>query len=128
MSVRNWVVGFALLTALVVAGCGGGGSGQQGGGQQGGTGSATINVSEKEWTITFATASVKAGKLTFVIKNDGAIEHNFEIKGANVEVDAIQPGQTKEITADLKPGTYTVICNIPGHEEAGMKTTLTVSQ
>lgn len=127
MPARTWLGVVILLVALVVAACGGGG--QQGGGQQtAATGAATVNVTEKEWTIQFATSSIKAGTVKFVIKNDGAVEHSFVIQGANVEVDSIQAGQSKEVTVNLKPGTYTVLCNIPGHEEAGMKTTITVSQ
>lgn len=126
MKQRLWLVGFTLLIALAVSACGGGG--QQGGGQQGGTGAGTVNVTEKEWTITFSSSSIKAGKVTFVVKNEGAIEHNFVIQGTNVEMDATQPGQSREVSADLKPGTYTIICNIPGHEEAGMKATLKVTQ
>jgi uncharacterized cupredoxin-like copper-binding protein len=29
-------------------------------------------------------------------------------------------------TADLKAGTYIFYCQVPGHEQAGMKGTLTV--
>ena len=37
-------------------------------------------------------------------------------------------GGTSVITiTDLKPGTYTLYCAVPGHEQAGMKGTLTVS-
>ena len=117
-----------LLIALVVTACGGGG-GQPSGGQQGAaTASPTVNVSEKEWVIDLASKTTKAGKVKFVIKNDGTIEHNFVIKELKLEVSGIQPGQSKEQTVDLKAGTYTIVCDIPGHEEAGMKSTLTVTQ
>jgi plastocyanin len=125
---RKLVFGAMLLLAImVVAGCGGGG------GQQGGQPVATapgpgLIVTEKEWTIEFPRQTVKAGPMKLTIKNEGAIEHNFVIEGANVEVDAIQPGTSKEVTVNLKPGTYTVICNLAGHLEAGMKTTLTVAE
>lgn len=128
MKERIWLVGCILLVALLVTACGPGGG--QGGGQQGGTGggAGTVTVSEKEWTITFPSSTIKAGKVTLVVKNEGAIEHNFVIEAARVQIDAIQPGQSKEVSVELKPGTYEVLCNIPGHSEAGMKTTLTVTQ
>jgi len=86
-------------------------------------------VSEKEWSITPQPGTAKAGIVKFVVKNDGTIEHNFVIKELNQELAAgIQPGQSKEATATLKPGTYTLICNLPGHEDAGMHTTVTVTQ
>lgn len=128
MKERIWLVGIILLMALLVTACGPGGG--QGGGQQGGTGggAGTVTVSEKEWTITFPSSTIKAGKVTLVVKNEGAIEHNFVIEAARVQIDGIQPGQSKEVSVELKPGTYEVLCNIPGHSEAGMKTTLTVTQ
>ena len=86
-----------------------------------------MNVDEKEWSITLASTSVKAGPVTFTINNTGAIEHNFVIVETKFEIESTQPGQSKTGTTTLQPGTYTIICNIPGHEEAGMKTTLTVT-
>ena len=34
------------------------------------------------------------------------------------------PGETKEVSVNLPAGTYTFICDVPGHEEAGMVGTL----
>lgn len=119
--------GVLLLVTLIIAACGGGG-GQQGGQPGGAATGPGVTVTEKEWTITFPSQTVKAGQVKLVVKNEGAIEHNFVIEELNVEVDAIQPGTSKEVTVDFKPGTYTVVCNIAGHLEAGMKTTITVTE
>lgn len=43
------------------------------------------------------------------------------------ERDLVQPGQTKTIEVDLKPGVYEVVCTVPGHKEAGMKATIEVN-
>ena len=40
----------------------------------------------------------------------------------------MQPGATKALTLDLKPGTYLLVCNLPGHYAAGMWTVLTVTR
>ena len=42
------------------------------------------------------------------------------------EVSELDPGKTGELTVDMKPGTYMVFCNVPGHLGAGMWTTITV--
>ncbi len=127
MRQQGWVVGMLLMVAVLATACGPGGGGQPGGGQPGGGGAGGgVSVDEKEWQITLGAKEVSAGTVKFTVKNDGSVEHNFVIKEANVRLDGIQPGTSKEFTANLKPGTYTVLCDIPGHEEAGMKATLTV--
>ena len=121
-----------LAVALLAAACGPGGGGQPTGGQPGGGappgggagGGTRVAVTEKEWAI--EVGSVPSGTVTFAVRNDGAVEHNFIIKETNTRLDGLQPGQTKELTATLQPGTYTFVCDIAGHEEAGMHTTITV--
>jgi plastocyanin len=123
-----------LIVAVLAAACGpGGGGGQPTGGQPGGgtppggggaAGGTRVAVTEKEWAITMG--EVTSGAVTFAVKNEGAVEHNFVIKETGTRLDGLQPGQTKELTATLRPGTYTIVCDIAGHEEAGMHTTITV--
>jgi plastocyanin len=70
----------------------------------------------------------KAGKVTIDFANPSALEHDVAIEqnGKQIAVsETIAKGKTS-VTADLKPGTYTFLCTIPGHAEAGMEGTLTV--
>ena len=39
----------------------------------------------------------------------------------------VNPGQTQVEAFDLPAGTYTLVCDIPGHKDAGMVATLTTS-
>ena len=43
------------------------------------------------------------------------------------ETEEMQPGASRDLTLDLKPGTYLLLCNLPGHYAAGMWTVLTVT-
>ena len=84
-----------------------------------------MNVSLKEWGIEPKAMTVKAGTVTFTIKNAGSLEHNFIIQG-NSKIESIFAAQTKTLEATLTPGTYIVECDLSGHKEAGMTATLTV--
>ena len=57
--------------------------------------------------------------------NDGSTAHTLVIKGDS-EFDKLSIGSKDSGTADLDPGTYTIYCDISGHEAAGMEATLTV--
>jgi uncharacterized cupredoxin-like copper-binding protein len=84
-------------------------------------------VSETEFKITTDLTSFKAGQITFVAKNDGKIPHDLAVKGTSDKTNEIPPGGTAELKVTLKPGKYELYCTIPGHEQAGMKLTITVS-
>jgi uncharacterized cupredoxin-like copper-binding protein len=40
--------------------------------------------------------------------------------------DHLAAGASGTVTADLKPGTYELICHVPGHYAAGQKMTFEV--
>jgi plastocyanin len=74
--------------------------------------------------------AAKAGKVTITMTNMSPIEHDVAIaKGSTVlgATPTFQGGGSKTLTLNLKPGTYTFYCTVPGHRQAGMEGTLTVS-
>jgi plastocyanin len=70
-------------------------------------------------------ATAKAGKITLRSKNDASVPHNIAIKGDG-EGPVVQDGKTSEVSTSVKAGSYEFYCSVPGHEQAGMKGTLTV--
>ena len=77
------------------------------------------------------TLSAKAGKVTITMTNMAPIGHNITIQqGTNGAVLGATPtfqGGTKSVSLNLKAGTYTFYCSVPGHRAGGMVGTLTVS-
>jgi uncharacterized cupredoxin-like copper-binding protein len=84
----------------------------------------TVRVAEKEFTITLAGGdTVKAGKFVFAVANVGKINHDLAIEGngqKEVKTPLVSAGKSKNLAADLKPGTYRFYCTVPGHAQAGM--------
>lgn len=75
------------------------------------------------------TATAKAGTVTVDFKNPQALTHDVQIedsKGEEVGGTELIASGEDSTTVDLKPGTYTYFCSVPGHREAGMEGTLTV--
>jgi len=81
------------------------------------------------FTKTKLTAA-KPGRVTLVMFNPSSagMEHGIAIDGNGVDRDGpiVAAGKTSRVTADLKKGTYTYYCPVPGHRQAGMTGTLTV--
>ena len=88
----------------------------------------TISVELSEFNIAMSASTVRPGDITFQVKNNGNVDHNFVISTLKLRTEMLRPGQSVTVVAtDVSAGTYEVICEVSGHLEAGMKSTLTVS-
>lgn len=77
-----------------------------------------------------STLTAKAGKVEITFTNASPVPHDVAIKGNGATAgptEQISGGGTADLTATLKPGSYEFYCTVPGHEQAGMKGTLTVT-
>jgi mono/diheme cytochrome c family protein len=79
---------------------------------------------------TVKAASATAGPLTITMTNASGTPHNLALQsGTSGPVLArtnVVPTGTQQISVNLKPGTYTFFCEVPGHRASGMFGTLTV--
>jgi plastocyanin len=72
--------------------------------------------------------STPPGIVEIHLKNIESGAHDLEIHGIpGFQVEVSGEGSTASGKVQLKKGKYTFYCSIPGHEEAGMKGTITVS-
>jgi hypothetical protein len=83
-----------------------------------------------EWMIDMS-AEVRAGKINFVVTNEGVEAHSVVIEGQGLIFELPQPldpADTTILTAELPPGEYVVYCPIGEgeHRAEGMEGTLTV--
>ena len=97
--------------------------------KEGGAGT-TLQLEASPTALEFDTTNLeaKAGKVTIDFTNPAPLEHNVVIEQNGKELAGFEPiaeGKASE-SANLKPGTYTFFCSVPGHREAGMEGTLTV--
>ena len=80
--------------------------------------------------LAFSPGSLEASAGTVTIEMDNAarIRHNVAIEGNGVEVEgqAVDPGGTSTVSADLEAGVYEFYCSVLGHREGGMSGTLRV--
>jgi uncharacterized cupredoxin-like copper-binding protein len=86
---------------------------------------ASVGVTGKEFKFGLTTKTVKHGKVTFKLTNKGRLKHDFKIAGKKTPL--VAPGKSASITVTLKRGTYTYICTVKGHAQAGMKGKLKVT-
>ncbi len=93
----------------------------------GGSGEAeTAMVSLSEFSVSPVT--IGAGGSLHVM-NDGSVAHNLAIDGTDLKTPDLAAGETATIDlSSLEPGTYTMICQISGHQSSGMEATLTITE
>lgn len=111
--------------------------------------SRTVTISLTEFNVKMSENVLPAGKVTLKITNNGTIQHELVVfktsvpiamlpmTGGNLNEDApgvtdvsdgdnLTPGQSVSRVANLTPGIYIFVCNLPGHLAAGMVQTVTV--
>jgi uncharacterized cupredoxin-like copper-binding protein len=120
---------FVLLPlSLLLAACGGTSSTSSS--SAGGPVLQTIQISEKEYSLTPSKITVaKTGTYELKATNDGTITHALEIEGNGVEEKTgdVAPGSTATLRVNLsKDGSYEIYCPIDGHRGQGMAGTLAV--
>lgn len=102
----------------------------------GGTGSSSASASAKttvvrvqltEFAVSMTPDTVPPGDVTFQIFNNGSVEHNFEVVELGVVSTMLKPGEGEELVVpSMAVGTYNILCNVVGHDAAGMKATFSV--
>jgi manganese oxidase len=61
------------------------------------------------------------------VMNMGAVQHNLAVEDTTLATPMIDSGSTGHLDlSSLSAGTYTLVCQVPGHKEAGMRASLTV--
>lgn len=110
----------------------------------GGSAPTKVSVTMSEFAFEPASITVTAGQpVEITLVNEGAIEHDFAIEVIPVQDvstegsmsghdmtdehsefalhTATGPGETSVLRfTPTQPGTYKIICSVPGHLEAGM--------
>lgn len=77
-------------------------------------------------------ASATAGAVTITMTNNSGVEHNLAVQsgagtsGPVLGATKIIPKGSATASFNLKPGTYTFFCQVPGHRQAGMEGALVV--
>jgi len=70
--------------------------------------------------------TVPAGHVILNVVNKGNVDHNVRVAGGDITPDLARDESATLDLGVLEPGTYELICELPGHKEAGMVATLTV--
>ena len=102
---------------------------------------ATVEIAMDDFEFIPKNASAAAGPTDIAAPNRDQVEHELELfktnedpgslavsdnkadtspLGEEIEGLEVEPGEEAVATVELEPGTYALICNIPGHYEQGM--------
>jgi len=92
--------------------------------------SGQLRVGLVEWRIIASSTALTAGVDHLTITNTGTTGHDLYISGPGVRAhtDLLPPGMSATLTVTTRPGsTLALTCEVPGHEQAGMRSTITVT-
>jgi iron uptake system component EfeO len=126
VSIRPLLFATALAAIVpVLAACGDGSSSETAS-----QSASNVTIVATDYAFEPSDVTVPAGEVTFTVRNDGGEEHEFEImQGDRVvdEVEGLIPGLERDLSVDLEPGEYQIVCQLNDHLQRGMKATLTVT-
>jgi uncharacterized cupredoxin-like copper-binding protein len=85
-------------------------------------GTKTVTVTGKEFSFAPERISGTPGsELVITFRNEGKLSHNLTFPALEVSTGTIQAGETKKVRVTVnEEGSYSFICTVPGHKEAGM--------
>ena len=107
-------------------------------------GTSSVGITLKEYKVLPTATSVKAGKVTFKVKNIGVLDHTFLVVKTNVAAGKIpvkknravvsalgklgpfKKGKGGSLTLALTPGKYVLLCNVASHYQIGQYVAFTV--
>lgn len=118
-------LGAWIAVALVLAGCGGPDTSSA---PTRASADGQLLVVAKDISFPADHYEADGGPVDVSYENDGSITHTLVIDDVDdFKLTVKAHGDSDEATIDLAPGTYTLYCDVPGHRQAGMEATLTVS-
>ncbi len=128
----------AMASAWALAGC-----------SRAAAGASEVVVTESVFNITLTPDHVPAGKVTFAVSNPSLMRHEFLVISSNRTpadlplwpngrvnedvvdiidtIEDVPPHGSGNLTLDLEPGRYVLICNLPEHYGHGMHAELVVT-
>ena len=89
-----------------------------------------VDILADDYSFEPPTLTVEARSYLLTVRNSGSVDHELALySGVNFfgRTGPIMPGGTASLSVDLRPGVYSYVCQLDGHEQRGQKGTLTVS-
>jgi plastocyanin len=126
---RRWATPAAVVVAglLTLAACGGSGGGGSSYKEPKGPAQTTIDIKGGNFFFDPKNPEAPAGIIAIKLEStQGTHTLAFDGKVPGFKLEA-GSGKSDQLKVDLKPGKYDFFCDIPGHREAGMEGTLTVT-
>lgn len=92
-----------------------------------------LGVKAVEWSYTLSRPEVPAGEVVVELNNMGEDPHNLNLQledesGPEEKITTVGPGVQGKAKFNLPAGEYRLWCDLDGHEAAGMKATLLVTE
>lgn len=122
---------------------GAGGHGRFSSSQVAAAAKGTVFVQLGDYWAAPTVPSVRGGKVTFVASNVGVVPHELMVERMPIKFESpmhpneaaaqgmikdMAPGRSGRMNMRLRPGTYMLFCNAPGHYVAGQHITFNVTK